>query len=143
MEWSAQTMSIAIPEQFNQIIEQSIFIWFTTVRADGMPQPTPVWFVRDGDTFVIYTPADTHKIKNLQATSKVALGLANEDAGDYFVVQGEAQVDRSLPPANKNAAYFKKYKDSIAEIGMTPESFIERFSEPIRVTPTHVRGDIE
>src|SRR3954452_15550690 len=104
MEWSAQTVSAAIPEQFNEIIEKSIFIWFTTVRADGMPQPTPVWFVRDGDTFIIYTPADTHKIKNLQATSKVALVLANEDAGDYFVVQGQAQVDRSLPPANKNAA---------------------------------------
>jgi PPOX class probable F420-dependent enzyme len=108
-----------------------------------MPQPTPVWFVRDGDTFIIYTTAGTHKLKNLESGGKVALGLANEDGGDYFVVQGEAKVDRTLPTANKHPGYFGKYKDSIAEIGMTPEEFIEQFSVPIRVTPTHIRGDIE
>ena len=48
-------MSIVIPEKFDEIIEKSEFIWFTTVREDGMPQPTPVWFVRDGDSFVIYS----------------------------------------------------------------------------------------
>ena len=136
-------MSVEIPEKYNDLLAKSEYIWFTTVREDGMPQPTPVWFVRDGDTFIIYTPPDSYKVKNIRANPKVALGVSNEDAGDYFVVQGEAKVDPSTPPATQQPAYFQKYKDSITEIGMTPESFIQRFSLPIRVTPVHVRGDIE
>jgi PPOX class probable F420-dependent enzyme len=143
MEWSAQTMSITIPEKFNQLIETSQFIWFTTVRADGMPQPTPVWFVRDGDTFLIYTTDGAQKAKNIAATHKVALGLANGDAGDYFVVQGEAVLDSATPKPSQMSLYYTKYKDSITEIGMTPESFDETFCIPIRITPTLVRGDIE
>ena len=143
MEWSVETVSVAIPEKFNDLIEKSEFIWFTTVRADGMPQPTPVWFVRDGDTFLIYTTTGAQKARNIAATPKVALGLANGDAGDYFVVQGEAAIDQATPKPTQMSAYFQKYKDGITEIGMTPESFDETFTLPIRITPTLVRGDIE
>ena len=76
-----------------------------------MPQPTPVWFVRDGDTFVTYSMPNAYKVKNIRANPKVALGLANEDAGDYFVLQGEATIDESIPPATQMPAYFQKYKD--------------------------------
>ncbi|MEO8396862.1 MAG: TIGR03667 family PPOX class F420-dependent oxidoreductase [Chloroflexota bacterium] len=136
-------MSDQIPEKFDNFIANSQFIWFTTIRADGMPQPTPVWFVRDGATFLIYTTPGTQKVANIRANPKAALGLANDDAGDYFVVQGEAKIDLDTPPANQMPAYIQKYRESIAEIGMTPESFVQQFSLPIRVTPVHVRGDIE
>jgi PPOX class probable F420-dependent enzyme len=135
-------MSTEISEKYAQMIEKSEFIWFTTVRADGMPQPTPVWFVRDGDTFLIYTTPTSQKAKNLSANPHVALGLANEDAGDVFIVQGEATIDSSVPVPTQNAAYFGKYKDGITEIGMTPESFDQTFTVPIRITPKLVRGDI-
>ncbi|MEO8397370.1 MAG: pyridoxamine 5'-phosphate oxidase family protein [Chloroflexota bacterium] len=136
-------MSVTIPEKFNDLIEGFQYIWFTTVRADGMPQPTPVWFVRDGDTFLIYTTDGAQKAKNIAANSKVALGLANDDAGDYFVVQGEALIDQTIPPPTQMSLYFTKYKDSITEIGMTPDSFDQTFTVPIRITPILVRGDIE
>lgn len=136
-------MAVQIPAKFDDIIASSEYIWFTTVNEVGMPQPTPVWFVRDGDTFIIYTPPDSKKVTNINANPKVALGLANDDAGDYFVLHGEASADPAIPAANRNAAYLAKYTDSIAEIGMTPDSFIERFSLPIRVTPSHVRGEVE
>ena len=29
--------------------------WLTTVRADGQPQSVPVWFLWDGDAFLIYS----------------------------------------------------------------------------------------
>ena len=136
-------MSVKIPEKFNDLIANAIYIWFTTVREDGMPQPTPVWFVRDGETFIIYTTSAAQKIKNLNANPKVALGIAHGDAGNFFVVQGEAVIDHSLPSPTKQAAYFAKYKDSLPEIGMTPEVFDQQFTLPIRVTPSHVRGMVE
>ena len=136
-------MSVSIPEKFDAIIANSEFVWFTTVREDGMPQPTPVWFVRDGDTFIIYSMPDAQKIKNLRASSKVALGWANEDAGSYCVVMGEGVIDETIPPPSQLPAYLAKYRESIPAIGYTPEAFAQTWSLPIRVTPVHVRGDIE
>ena len=69
--------------------------------------------------------------------------MANEDAGDYFVLQGEATIDESIPSATQMLAYFQKYKGLITEIGYTPETYIKTWSLPIRVTPLHVRGDVE
>jgi PPOX class probable F420-dependent enzyme len=134
-------MSASIPEKFNERIEKSEFVWFTTVREDGTPQPTPVWFIRDGDTFLIFTPPDSHKMSNLRSNPKVALGWADDTASEYVVVMGEAKFDDSTPPANQVPAYMEKYTQGIKDIGMTPESFSKRFSQPIRVTPTHVRGE--
>ena len=135
-------MSAQIPEKFNERIETSAYVWFTTVRADGMPQPTPVWYARDGDTFLIYTTPGSQKVNNIRANSKVALGWSNEDAGEYVVVMGEASFNEGTPAPSKNAFYFGKYREGITEIGMTPESFDATFTLPIRVTPTHVRGEV-
>lgn len=134
-------MSISIPEKFDAIIANAEFVWFSTVREDGMPQPTPVWFVRDGDTFIIYSMPDAQKIRNLRASSKVSLGWANEDAGEYCVVMGEGVIDETMPSASQQPAYAEKYREGIPAIGYTPETFAQTWSVPIRVTPTHVRGD--
>ena len=136
-------MSVQIPEKFDELIASAQHVWFTTVREDGMPQPTPVWFVRDGSTFLIYTSPGSQKVANIRANPHVALGWATEDSGNFVVAQGEARIDESTPPPNQMRAYIEKYSEGIAEIGMTPESFTETFSLPIRVTPLHVRGEVE
>jgi len=33
--------------------------WLTTVRANGQPQPIPVWFLRDGETFLVKFVSET------------------------------------------------------------------------------------
>ncbi|HVU11380.1 MAG TPA: pyridoxamine 5'-phosphate oxidase family protein [Phototrophicaceae bacterium] len=135
-------MAVQIPEQFNDIIAKSEYVWFTTIRADGMPQPTPVWFVRDGDVFTIYTTPGSQKVKNIQANAKVALSVSiGDDAGEYVVIQGEAAIDYSFPLADKYALYADKYRESIPDIGLTLEQLAQQFNVPIRVTPLHVRGE--
>jgi hypothetical protein len=37
-------------------------------------------------------------------------------------------------------AYFEKYKESIAELDMTPEGFSGEYSVAIRIRPAEVRG---
>ncbi len=136
-------MSVEIPTEFAALLEAAEYVWFSTVRADGMPQPTPVWFIREGDTYLIYTIPDSQKVTNLKANPKVALSWSNDDAETYVVVMGEVSIDKSAPPANQNAPFLAKYREGIAEIGMTPDSYVETFSLPLRVTPLHVRGNVE
>lgn len=41
--------------------------WLTTVRADGQAQSTPVWFLWDGDTFLLYSQPDAQHVRNVTA----------------------------------------------------------------------------
>ena len=135
-------MSVEISPAFAERIERAYYTWFTTVRADGQPQPTPVWFVRQDDEFIIYSTADAQKIKNVLANPKVALSFSEAlDAETYLVIMGEAQIDRQPVPPSKNAAYHAKYANGIVDIGMTDESFDTTFTTAIRVSPTRVRGE--
>ena len=104
-------MSVEIPAEFAALLEAAEYVWITTVRADGMPQPTPVWFIREGDTYLIYTIPDSQKVINLKANPKVALSWSNDDAETYVVVMGEVRIDQSAPPANQNAPFLAKYRE--------------------------------
>jgi PPOX class probable F420-dependent enzyme len=135
-------MAAEITPDIQSQIEKAYVIWFTTVRADGTPQPTPVWFVWDKDAFLIYTTPKAQKYRNIQANAKVALNLDDTDDGDHYVVFfGDAVVDANTPAPSKHAAYVEKYRQGISDIGMTPESFDAVYSIAIRITPTHVRGE--
>lgn len=136
-------MPTQIPAKYDARIASAQHVWFTTVREDGMPQPTPVWFVREGDDFLIYTTPDSQKVANIRTNPHVALGWATDDSGYFVVVMGTATIDDAAPTPKANTLYMAKYADGIAGIGMTPDSFTEQFSLPIRVTAAQVRGEVE
>lgn len=100
-------MSLEISPDLLERIDQAHFAWFTTVREDGMPQPTPVWFIRDLDsTFLIYSQPDAQKVRNLQQNGHVALSFAcDEKALKYIVVMGEAALDVNALPMHLNVEY--------------------------------------
>lgn len=64
-----------------------------TVRADGRPHITPVWFVIDPATgdILFNTGADSVKGKNLQRDPRVSL-LVDEEAPPYAFVQIEGSA---------------------------------------------------
>jgi PPOX class probable F420-dependent enzyme len=115
--------------------------WLVTVDAAGTPQPSPVWALWDGATFLIYSQPDTPKLGNIPARPRVALHLDGDGkGGDIVVVTGDARIDREAPPADKVPAYVAKYREGMKRIGMTPESFARAYSVAVRVTPRKLRG---
>jgi len=117
-------------------------MWLTTVRTDGMPQPTLIWFLWENETFLIYSQPNKQKLHNIARNPKVALNFNSNDRGDdMIVINGEAHLVADVPPAHEHPAYLAKYRAGIARIGMAaPESFAQSYSVAIRVTPTRLRG---
>lgn len=116
-------------------------IWLITVGDDGMPQPSPVWFIWEGETALIYSQPDTPKIRNIARHPQAALHLDGDgDGGNIVVLTGRAAIAPDAPPATAHAAYLAKYDAGIRGIDMTPGSFAAAFSTPIRITPTKLRG---
>ena len=115
--------------------------WQTMVGADGTPQPSPVWFLWDGETVLVYSRPGTPKLRNIEGNPRVSLNLhADGRGGDIVVLTGEARIDGAAPPADAVPAYLAKYREAMGRIGMTPEAFAAAYSVPIRMTPTRLRG---
>ena len=47
------------------------YVLLTTFRKDGTPVPTPIWAVRDGADLVVWTVADSWKVKRLRRNPSV------------------------------------------------------------------------
>jgi PPOX class probable F420-dependent enzyme len=122
-------------------LREELIAWLVTVRPDQTPQPVPIWFLWDGQTFLVYSQPDTQKLRNIARSPRVALHLdGNGTGGDIVVLTGEARVVTDAPPANEIPAYVEKYRQGMTGIGMTPESFARAYSVALRVTPTRLQG---
>ena len=122
-------------------LDQEQIIWLTTVRADGTPQPSPVWFLWVDQTVLIYSQPNKQKLRNIARSSKVALNFNSDEYGDdVAVITGEAQIDLQAPAVTQIPAYLEKYREGIVRLGSTAEDFAQSYSIAIRVTPTNLRG---
>jgi PPOX class probable F420-dependent enzyme len=69
----------------------------STVRADGSPHVTPVWFVLDGDEVVFNTGKSSVKGRNLARDGRVALCVDDDRPPYAFVIlQGSARISEDL-----------------------------------------------
>lgn len=114
--------------------------WLVTVNGRGAPQPSPIWFLWDDGSILLYSQPDTAKLRNIGANSRVAMHLhADAHGDDVVIVSGRAAVSDD-PPAHELPAYLEKYGALIERNGWTPESFAADYSVPVRIRPTGLRG---
>ncbi len=128
-------------ERVERRLREEPIIWLTTTGADGTPQPNPVWFLWDGDSFLVYSLPDAARLPHIQRTPRVALHFdGNGKGGDIVIFTGEARVSQDEPPADQVPVYVEKYQDFIARSFGTPAAFAAKYSVALRITPSKVRG---
>ncbi len=125
-----------------QHLESEYVIWLTTVDSNLTPQPRPVWFVWQNDSFLIFSQAKAHKLRHIRKNPKVALHFNSDEGANHHVIvfTGEASIEPNQPLPHQVPDYFAKYKDGIASLNMTPEEFGRDYSVAIKIQPTEVRG---
>jgi PPOX class probable F420-dependent enzyme len=122
-------------------LRQETIAWLTTIGGDGTPQPSPVWFLWDGESVLIFSQPNTPKLRNIERYPRVALNLDGDGhGGNIVILTGQAIIDRKAPPADQDPAYLAKYGDEITRIGYTAAQFAAGYSVAIRLTPTKLRG---
>ena len=122
-------------------LRDDVVVWLTTVTPRGAPLPSPVWFLWDGADSVVMYSMPGARVRNLEANPRVTLNFGGDGrGGDIVVLSGEARTDRDAPPADRDPGYLAKYGEHIARIGRTPATFAERYSVPMRIELTRLRG---
>ncbi|MDA1257528.1 MAG: PPOX class F420-dependent oxidoreductase [Chloroflexi bacterium] len=64
-----------------------------TIRKDGSPQASPVWFLWTGDAFVISTISATAKWWNLKRDPRCSVCVDDPESGRMVVAYGIATLD--------------------------------------------------
>ena len=143
MTFQLPDLSRPFGERVARRLRDERLVWLTTVDANGMPQPTPVWFLWDEatSTFLIYSRSDAKRLEHIKRNSRVALNFdGNGSGGDIIVFTGVAEVSTADPPADQLPAYVENYRDFIARRYDTPEQFASIYSVALRMQPRWIRG---
>ncbi len=128
-------------ERVARRLRDGIVAWLTTIDADGTPQPNPVWFLWDGSSFLIYSLHNAARLPHIARNPRVSLNLDSDGrGGDIIVFTGSAREAHEEAPADQNAAYLTKYRTAIEKNFGSPAAFAARYSVPLRLTPSKVRG---
>lgn len=131
----------AFGQRVQRRLVQEPIVWLTTVDTKEMPQPRPVWFLWEEESFLIYSRPETAKLDHIARNPNVSLHFDGDGrGGDIIVFTGTASLAPDAPPANAVAGYKTKYSEGFARLNMTPQQFADTYSVAIRVLPSKVRG---
>ena len=113
----------------------------TTVTSAGSPLPMPGWFLWAGAESVVMYSRPGARVRNIEGNPRVALNFHGDGrGGDIVVLSGNATIDDEAPRADRAGDYRAKYDEHIARIGMSPEAFAQRYSVPLNIRLTRLRG---
>ncbi|MGD0019941.1 MAG: TIGR03667 family PPOX class F420-dependent oxidoreductase [Candidatus Limnocylindrales bacterium] len=125
----------------SQHLVDDIVGWLTTVAADGRVQSSPVAFLWDGETVLVYSQPETPKTRNIAANSRVSFHLNTDEYGDHVLVfEGTAALDAAAPPWSANPAMVAKYREPLGHWELDETETSRDFSVAIRIRPTRVRA---
>lgn len=123
-------------------LRADVVVWLTTVTAAGAPVPSPVWFCWDEqETVLVFSLDDTARIHNIEHNPRVSLNFPGDGkGGDIVVLSARATIARAAPPASQVPAYVGKYQPGFDRLSLTAEQFSHRYSVPIHIRLTRLRG---
>lgn len=131
----------AAGERVRRRLTGEMTIWLTTVGRDGTPQPNPVGFLWEGgDSLLIYSQADARRLANIRRQPQVSLNFDSNGGDDIVVLTGTAEILDDYPAVPGNPAWLEKYGEAIDARFGDAVTFAERFSVPVSIHLTRVRG---
>ena len=85
-----------IPAQFTDLLERPLFGHLGTVKPDGTPQVTPIWYVYDGELLYLSTATNRAKYAYMRDNPNVALSVNDPDQ-PYRYLEVRGVVERMEP----------------------------------------------
>ena len=121
-------------------LEHELMGWLTTVNPDGQPQGSPIWFLWQDGTVLVYSHVRAPRNANVEANPHVSFNLNTDpDGDDVLTMEGEARIDLGLPAPSANPAYRAKVGHMIDRYGWTWAWFDEHYPAPMVIAPTRWR----
>ena len=86
-------MSAMTDRELAEFLRRPLVVSLTTIRPDGSPHSTPVWFAYDGQRFLFIMGSDSVKVRNVRGDARVSICIAtHEEPYGYVVVNGAGEI---------------------------------------------------
>jgi nitroimidazol reductase NimA-like FMN-containing flavoprotein (pyridoxamine 5'-phosphate oxidase superfamily) len=95
------------PSEVLSRLELSPNIWFASVRPNGQPHLTPVWFIVHAGR--LYVSIDPHSVKSRNLAHNPKVTLALEDGSHPVICEGQAAILSKPYPQEVAVLFQKKY----------------------------------
>ncbi|MEM9565531.1 MAG: PPOX class F420-dependent oxidoreductase, partial [Actinomycetota bacterium] len=83
-----------IPSDYHDLLTAPNTAVLTTLRADGGPNGSPVWFWFDGDEVVVSTRAERAKHRNVLRDPRVSLTVVDPERPlRYIEIRADAEIE--------------------------------------------------
>ncbi|WP_072801800.1 PPOX class F420-dependent oxidoreductase [Rhodococcoides yunnanense] len=93
-----------------QEIADGKYVSLTTFKKDGTPVATPLWGARDGDRLLLWTTADSWKVKRIKRNGTVTIAPCSaRGAVQGDAVAGLAEILDGTATEHARSAIAKKY----------------------------------
>jgi PPOX class probable F420-dependent enzyme len=73
-------------------LSQPLIADIVTLKKDGSPQITPVWYDSDGTYLYFSTTTDRAKARNIKRDNRIAVSIRNEDAHKVVLFDATADI---------------------------------------------------
>lgn len=93
-------MTEPLSAQAVRTLRESPIAWLTTLRPDGSPHTTPIWFLFDGESIWMATGRRNRKVVNLGGDARASIAVDGSGASPV-VAQARAEILDldDVPPA--------------------------------------------
>lgn len=137
IDFASDTGKTALERLHNEGI-----IWLTTVRDDGAPQSSPVWFLlREDQSVLVFSQPGAPKVRAIRHNPQVSLNFNSDpNGGEIVIFNGHAVLGDTSIAVNTVAAFVDKYREGIKGLEMTPEQMAAEYSQSIVITLERLRG---
>jgi PPOX class probable F420-dependent enzyme len=79
-------------EELQEFLSQPLIADVVTLKKDGSPQITPVWYDFDGTYLYFSTTTDRAKARNLKRDNRTSICIRNEDAHKVVLFAGTTDI---------------------------------------------------
>lgn len=106
--------SSTLPASFADLLERPLFAHLATVRPDGSPQSSVMWFAWDGEVLRFTHTKTRQKFRNVAHDPRVALSIADpEDQYRYLEVRG---VVESVEDDDATASFYQSLQQRYGSV---------------------------
>lgn len=100
----------AIPERLKALLDGPTFAHLTTLDADGWPQSSAMWIMREGDRIFFNTAEGRRKWRNMKDDPRVSVSISHPDEPYInFSIQGRVVEMRTSDGVEIIDALARKY----------------------------------
>jgi PPOX class probable F420-dependent enzyme len=78
--------------ELREFLSQPLIADIVTLKKDGSPQITPVWYDFDGTYLYVSTTTDRAKGRNIKHDNRIAVSVRNETAHKVVLFSGTADI---------------------------------------------------